>query len=214
MSEKIKEDFLPIPEFPNYEINSRLIVRSKKTGRILKATPKLNSVHLYRDKKGFSRTIKTLRVQAESVLDTRDWQPIPSLKNLYEITPEGDVRNAKTKKILKVPEDNCCRFHKVGVKRHIKDLLWEVHGILYRPPHLPVSVVIRKNNEAYYFKTLTTAAHFLSKHVPLAESYIKFRLVKRKAEIYGWAITYHDEKSLASVETPKFKVRNSKVFFV
>lgn len=41
---KVRENFLPIPDAPNYEINSQLIMRNRKTKQILS---------LYSDYKNF-----------------------------------------------------------------------------------------------------------------------------------------------------------------
>ncbi len=79
-----------------------------------------------------------------------NFMPIPSLNNLYEISPQGVVRNAKTKHIIQ-PVINIKQNGKYTSKS-VGNLLWEVYGRRrndYYAKNIPVS--IKKGNKKFYF---------------------------------------------------------------
>lgn len=106
----MRENFLTIPDAPDYEINSDLVVRNKTTGRVLKPIVKDGNAY-YRLTLGGAkfRTAKTFRRQAVDAVGNSIFEPIPSTGGRYEINNAGIVRNALTKKKLK-PRKNPSDF--------------------------------------------------------------------------------------------------------
>ena len=88
--------------------------------------------------------------------------PIPSLNNLYEINPRGEVRNAKTKHVIQPMVHVKINGQCVG--RSINAFLWEVYGTRRKDAYakeIPVSV--EKNGEKYYFQSYSECARFFKK---------------------------------------------------
>lgn len=212
----MKNDFLTIPDAPNYEINSKLVVRNKRTGYILKASPRIgknfNTVTVCNNGKQIKRNVKTFRSQAvtafkDSKLKHDDWwQPIPSLNNLYEINPSGVLRNALTKHVLTVQTSSHFRGYVVtidgkSVSRSVKTLLWEAHGITHKLPHcVPVATTISKGAERLYFPTFAELARFFVRSLNKKFDSVRRQLQKRPATIYGWNITYHKPDDIGNVQ--------------
>ena len=205
----MKNDWLTIPDAPNYEINSDLVCRNKITQKIL--TPqrikRAKGSALYYSLNGYGvniwRTGKSLRRQAAASQGT--FALIPSLGNRYEINKKGVVRNARTKIILKV--DNT-RHHQAYFKdghgrcfaRSIADLLWEVHGIIRPRKFKPIPVLIDDGKQKFFFATMTACAKFLApklfyKWQTLANYMQHFR----KPQIGEWTVTYlvSEDRALA-----------------
>lgn len=216
----MKNDFLTIPDFPNYEINSELIVRNKTTGKILKPRIRRNAnnfcvefVIMRFNGKRSCRNLIFCRTCAESVANKPlDWQPIPSLDGKYEIAPNGDARNAKTKRhILKHRYKNgrfdyIFRIDGKSLCRSINSLLWEVHGIIPNLPHnTPVSISISKGNEKYFFHSINKASFFLAPRVFLGIGTIKLYLSRRYVTICDWKISYHEPEDFSKIKTPRRK---------
>ena len=134
------DNFLTIPDAPNYEINSNLLCRNKLTKHLLtlQLRPGMAPYYSLRNKEKTKFTIKrspkTLRKQAVAAAKPDIFEPIPSANGKYEISPRGVVRNSKTKHILKRKGHGHCVGLRLAngfyVTRAIKDLLWEVHGII------------------------------------------------------------------------------------
>ena len=202
---EIKEDFLIIPDAPNYEINSQLLVRNKKTGRILKPRQKqLRIIVAFQAANGKrqSRDIQSLRNQAISAVKTDVWFSVPSLGNLYEINKKGQLRNARTKRNLKINRDKnfLVWFNNKTLRVTLKSLMWEVFGKFtksYRPPYIPV--IIAKGAIRRRFTSLRSTSKFLSSIIYLSDVHIRKLLSKRIAEIDGWKITYYPPKDLSTV---------------
>lgn len=212
----MKNNFLTIPDAPDYEINSDLIVRKKSTGRILKATPRIgknfSTVTLFNNSKVIKRNVETFRKQAvtafkDSKIKSDDWwQPIPSLNNRYEINPKGVLRNARSKQVLSM--QNCKGFHgyalrlnNKSVRRTVKSLLWETHGITCRLSVCPpIATTIVKGAERLYFSTLADLSKFFvctcNKKFDTVYRYIR----RRPAAAYGWNITYHKPDDIGNVK--------------
>ncbi len=199
---KIKENFLPIPDAPNYEINSQLIVRNKKRGTT--STPYLpaESLSLYVNGKRISRMAGCCRRRAVAEKNKGTWLPIPSLNNLYEINKQGLVRVARTKRIKKPHNKHWYFFIVNGTRKCVPQatLLWEVHGILSRRKFFKrIPVTAEFNDQKVTFETLSTLAKFLAKKTFWAFWTIMKHLSSRVAEFAGWKITYHLPKDLTDV---------------
>lgn len=196
----MKDNFISIPDFPNYEINSQLVVRNKLTGRLLKPyTDTRNNrtiVNLFIDGKRTTRSIALLRKLAvECSVNYNSFVPIYSAP-LYEINRNGTVRNRRTKKILKPFRGSVNTFNlyitdgKRTIRRSISSLLFETFDITpknYRP-HVPL--FISKGNQRFYFNNLSDAASFLAPRLFLSFHSVYYYFRKRKADIYGWHINY------------------------
>ena len=216
----MKNDFLTIPDAPNYEINSELVVRNKTTGQILKhylsATNRTPIVELHNGGKSFCRSVKNLRKIAE--LAKLNWVKVPSLNYLYELSQKGHLRSVKNKYLLKLQKYPFPRGF-VGYQLRINgtvksvslsSLLWECHGIFPTKKKIfkPIPVTIQKESEIKYFPSMTEGAKFLSKVEYYSESGIMQFFRCRKSEIGGWKIKYHEPEDLA--ETKKAKLRIGK----
>ena len=198
----MKNNFLPIPSAPGYEVNSQGFVRNIHTGKILKTykhkdrpTPK---IHI--PKYHIRQTAESLRRQAviehcEKGRKT-SWLPIPSIDGKYEINNRGVVRNTKTKKILKPIICNGCkcvnmwRDNKQN-QRSINNLLWEVHGITKTKQHPRIcSVKIIKEKEHHRFKLQKDCVKFLCEKENYSENYVRKKLGHRVKFFCGWQIFY------------------------
>ena len=133
---------------------------------------------------------------------SENFLPIPSLNNLYEINPQGVVRNAKTKHAIQ-PMVSV----KVGgqcVGRSVNTLLWEVYGKRRKDAYaksIPVSV--EKNGEKYFFQSYAECARFFKKVEHYELTTTKKYLGQRRENIFGWQIKYFDESK------PKVKPEHS-----
>ena len=197
----MKDDFLPIPDAPNYEINSELICRNTKTGYIMK--PRIIKTcqgFCYRftaSDKRITRTAKILRAQAVDAASNNTFEPIPSLDCRYEVNTRGTIRNAKTKRILKrykggvvfvVTKDGKV----IGVNPNT--CLWEVHGYYRKPKWQKVKCSAENERGKHFFDSLSACARFLAPKIFLAVKTVKRHYFdKRRTEIYGWKITYYEE---------------------
>lgn len=194
----MKDDFLIIPDAPNYEINSELICRNKKSGRILtlKSCSKNNrrySIYLKNQIRSTTRSARVLRAQAVAAVSSSTFEPILSLNGKYEINIRGVVRNARTKKIIKPHRRSIGLFNDnhVRIRISVADLLWETHGgIIPVFDNKPISCAVENNQGKHFFKSLKDAARFLAPKVLFAFNTVSDYLCKRKTEICGWKITY------------------------
>lgn len=123
---------------------------------------------------------------------SENFMPIPSLNNLYEINPQGVVRNAKTKHVIQPTVSVKVGGQYAG--RSVNTLLWEVYGTRRKDAYakaIPVSV--EKYGEKYYFQSYAECARFLKRRenyeVPTTRKY----LGERREKIFGWKIKYFDE---------------------
>ena len=196
----IKEDFLPIPDAPEYEINSQLICRNAKSKYILKIFTGTNgqkyfSLHPKHKKHTIKRSPRTLRAQAKSASVRSSFLPISSLGNKYEINNRGTVRNASTKLILK-EKDGSIKLH-VGERKFIckavADLLWEVHGIIRQRRFRPCPCFAENSQGKFFFPHMNACACFLATKIHYAVKTISAHLQRRENDIFGWKITYLDK---------------------
>lgn len=214
----MKEDFLTIPDAPNYEINSELIVRNKKTGKILKGSVRKTKNFCYKvitlcgeNGKSTNRALELLRTVAESAVENDHkqeiWVAVPSLNFRYEVDPDGICRNVRTRKILK-PFNGTYKFSVNGqtVYCSIKDLLWETHGIIRKKEKVPIATTVIKGNSRLFFQSLTSAAQFIASQENYIAGWIYRFLNRREKNIFGWEITYHEPDDLSDVKAPIMRV--------
>lgn len=199
----MKNDFLTIPDAPNYEINSQLICRNKKTGFILK--PKLghNGEKYYRvnfaPRKQSERSAKSFRRQAVAAAAQGKYEPVPSLNNLYEFCCYNNkLRNIRTKK--EVPARGRGRAFTVSINKtffytSVTMLRWELLGEI--PPRnsgVSKPCFLSKDNIQHYFNSRTEATKFLANTVFFSFSYIWQRIAKREENICGWHVNYLEDE--------------------
>ncbi len=197
----MKNDFLPVPDAPQYEINSQLICRNKQTGKILTAIRTEHNYSYYSlrypNKRGtIKRAPKTLRAQALATVKASTFAPIPSLGCRYEINSRGKVRNTRTKLIIKAKKNHSIMVRLSNgkyVNRAIKDLLWEVHGIIKKRRFRPCPCSAENSSGKFFFPHMKACACFLAKRIFCTVSLIYARLIRRENNIFGWIITYLDD---------------------
>lgn len=194
-----KADFLTIPEAPNYEINGYLKVRNKTTGNILKGERRPNRnvvmVLLTTPNGKIKRSTNVLYREAIDTLSTTIWRPINSLGKKYELSPGGDVRNRKTKKLLKpINHDGETYYMLHGDGKYFnksrRSLLNEVylHDIPRKRP--PIKVQISKDSKSYHFETIKDCARFLAERIFYTVPYIEAKLHCRPPTFLGWSLKY------------------------
>jgi len=193
----MRNNFLTIPG-TNYEINSELICRNKKTGYVLKKQLDKNKSFYYSlrrlDQTLFCRSPKFLRRIAKAAAEKSTFEPIYSLDCKYEINKQGVVRNVATKFVLKTKANGKCvsiqlSAHKY-ISRAIADLLWEAHGKIIKRRFRPCPCSAESKSGKKFFDNLAQCARFLSPKVFLAVSTIKNYLCCRNSTVGGWKITY------------------------
>lgn len=208
---KIKENFLPIPDAINYEINSQLLVRNKKTGRILTNKKRIDKnavvTTVWSGTKEIKRSVETFRRQAVAAVSKTIWEPIPSLNGLYELTTTGKCRNVHTKKSLKLINNKNFIGYGFSIKgkqyrRTLKNLLWEVFGKTYKQPHCaPVPNIVFLNGvTAGNFDTLADCARFIARKTTKNFSLLYSRLRRRPLTLCGYTIHYKPTKDLSTVK--------------
>lgn len=136
-------------------------------------------------------------------MKSEKWIQIPVAPK-YEMNRRGDVRNIKTRRIVK-PWQRKDRGHlKIfGLyldegKCHRKQfsqssLLWLTHGIIPRRKdgvRLLVPVIVSRGNERYYFESCSKAAQFIAHRKICTPSGVQYHFSLRREEIYGWRINY------------------------
>lgn len=183
-----EDDWLTIPDAPNYEVNGQCVVRSKKHDRPLKICR--GQYHI-KDAHGvqIGRKGDTFRWQAEAAAGKTEWASIPSLPN-YEIDARGTLRNAKTKRPLKLLHGKYYVFNNGKYTfRSREQLLYEVWGIEPKR-YLIVPVILSKGNSVVYYETSKRAAQFLAEQLHYCFSTMQRRLNRRDAKIGEWSVTY------------------------
>ena len=197
----MKNDWLTIPDAPNYEINSELICRNRRTKKLLK---------IFRDSKNFryyslhskdkSHTIKrnpkTFRSQAEAAAVHGTFEPLPSFNGAYEINKCGVLRNSNTKIVRKTNGSgksyNLKSTDGKYISVSIASLLWEAHGIIFKRRFRPCPCTIERDGQRFTFPNMNACARFLSPKVYLSARGIADHLNRREAVVFGWRVTYHD----------------------
>lgn len=198
----MRENFLTIPDFPNYEINSALVVRNKKTGYLLKPIYRYNKKYYLLCKNGKNSycSAKNLRAQALAAVSTNIWVPVPSLDFKYEFCQAagGKLRNAKTKQLIQ--EIRKGHFHST-INNHklyvsVTKLRWELFGIL--PPatsSFPRQCILSKNRQRFFFDSFSAAARFLADKFSYSVRHYRTFFTKREPVICGWRVNYLDEQT-------------------
>ena len=194
----MRNDWLSIPDAPNYEINSQLICRNKKTGYILKKHLDKRKRFYYsvrrQGQKAFCRSPQFLRRVAEAAIRKDSFAPIPSLGGRYEINERGVVRNTATKKILKRKgHGKCVEIHagqRIFIMRCVADLLWEVHGIILQRRFRPQPCTFENAHGKFSFPNLKAAARHIAKEISYSLSYVYKFFLDRKPQFDDWKISY------------------------
>ncbi len=186
--------FLTIDDAPNYEINPQHVVREKATGKILPQHEKNGKtiVRLLIDGTYVTRLVSKLYKQAiGDYVHYNVFVPIFSAPN-YEINRRGKVRNRKTKRILKLLNNNKVRIYINGQAkdRSISNLLYETFGVKTKNARLSIPLFVSKGNLRFHFDSLAAAARFLSKQLFLSFAAVHSYFTKRRTDIYGWRINY------------------------
>lgn len=123
---------------------------------------------------------------------SENFLPIPSLDNLYEINPQGVVRNVRTKK--EISPFLSFQFKDRHTSRTIASLLLEVHGIKKAVQNVhSIECSCTDGDKKYHFQTLKELAKFLAPKTHYKRKTIEDYLSKRKSEIGIWQIKYFDE---------------------
>lgn len=118
--------------------------------------------------------------------------PIPSLDNLYEINPQGIVRNVKSKRIL--APFLSFQFKDRHTSRTIASLLSEVHRIKKNIQNVhAIECSCTDGDKKYHFQTLKEMSKFLAPKTHYKRRTVEDYLSKRKSEIGIWKIKYFDE---------------------
>lgn len=195
----MKFRFLTIPFATDYEINAKLVCRRKSTGYTLKLLKRTDGSRYYAlfDDGGRRRNFipKSLWRLTVDATKPNTFEPIPSLNGKYEIDTRGNVRNARTKRRLKVSRSNMVTLYIDAnhiVCRSIPDLLWEVHGKPkkgFRPRPCSAENVQGK----WFFKSSQACARFLLGKTKYTLQSLQCYLWRRKPIIDGWTIRYFDE---------------------
>lgn len=192
----MRDDFLTIPGAPNYEINSQLVVRNSRTGKIVKGyfnkTWGSVRVNLYVNKRYAFSDVYDLWEKAVAAHGDY-WEAVPSLNDLYELNPKGILRDAKTKLHLTKCVDGVRKVYHVkmnGVEHvcDVKELLKEVYGIGSGGQGIPVT--LRHDGRVFKFDSLSAAARFLSERTDIKVGTLLGCLNRRDVEIGGWNIKY------------------------
>lgn len=198
-----KSMFLTVPCAPNYEINGFYKVRNKKTGKMKKNSKPTHTnspcVNLYYNGKMISRTAENFyRYALDAYLSASPnagWATCNFLENAYEATNIGEVRNAKTKKILTPQMRGQGVFYNLTLngKRasvSVGKILYEVFGTPYRKSQSPVSVMLQKDGLSYRFDSIAQAAKFLQDKVFYSQHCLKRFMTARQKDICGWQVDY------------------------
>lgn len=199
----MKDNFLTIPCAPNYEINSELVCRNKKTGKILSLCQNSRHDSFYYSLRNpavtkftIKRSPKNLRRQAVAATKVESFEPIPSLHYYYEINQKGIVRNAETKQICKPSHKGIGlllfdRAEKKYKHRSIADLLWEVFGRIPKQRQaIRVPCAAENSQGKFFFPHLAACAKFLAPKIHLSPLTIESYLNERRQSLYGWSISY------------------------
>lgn len=195
---RMRNNFLPIPDAPNYEINSQLICRNRRTKEILGINIDYKKFQYYslrtHWRKGtVKRSPETFRAQAEAATKNGKFEPIGSLNGQYEIDEKGTIRNAVTKRIIKTTRNGKIvnlRCNGVYASRAVADLLWEAHGIIVERRYRPQPCFIENAHGKIFFPYLRACARYLAPKIFYAVSTIAHWLGDRREQIGEWKISY------------------------
>lgn len=198
----MKNDWLTIPDAPNYEINSELICRNRRTKKLLKIFRDSKNFRYYSlRRKDISYTIKrsprTLRNQAEAAVKYSSFEPLPSFNGTYEMNQYGILRNSKSKQIIKLNHSgkgyNLRTLAGEYTTVSTAALLWESHGIIRKRRFRPCPCTIERDGQRFSFPHMNACARFLAPMVYFTAGYIAQHLNRRDPVVFGWQVTYHDD---------------------
>lgn len=104
--QQAKSGWLTIPDAPDYEINSKLQVRNKVTGHMLKLQTGCKTKHYALTQntvtgKFLCRSPKSLFRQAVAAVANDSFVPLLPPLDSYEVNKRGVCRNIRTKKIIR-----------------------------------------------------------------------------------------------------------------
>lgn len=113
--------------------------------------------------------------------------PIPSLNYKYEINQLGEVRNVKTKKILKGKS--------VGKTR--ASLLWEVFGIIpkRRLKAAKIKVSVTQGKCVFRFNSFTECANFLEPKIFYSKKSLITWMSRRRKQIGDCRFVYPENRT-------------------
>ena len=187
-----------IPDAPNYEINSKLQCRNKKTGNVLKPVKNRHNSGYYSlrvtgQKNCVKRTPKILLAQARAAVQPSTFEPVPSLDYKYEVNIHGKVRNAKTKLPIKSYRGIVFVRTEKYISASVNSLLWEVHGII-KATRSPCPCTAENNICIKQFPNMKACARFVAERTH-QKFLTVYRLIYKfhKTELFGWKITYLDK---------------------
>lgn len=199
------DDWLTIPFAPNYEINSDLQVRNKKTGRILKANyrqSKAGQVVLKVGGKHYLRTANVLRDSAMTNIEQSNWIAVPSLNYLYEVNAQGCLRSTNTKRKLKLMNNVQLDSNKLGSYNvsiegkarsvSVRTLLQECHGENLNKLTAKVKCSAMKDHDIIESNSLNDLARILAPRIFYSPKTVANFLSKRQPFIEGYQINYVD----------------------
>ena len=123
---------------------------------------------------------------------SENFLPIPSLNNLYEINPQGVVRNVETKR--EISPFVSFQFKERHTSRTIASLLLEVHGLKKNGQNVhAIECSCADGDKQYHFQTLKALAKFLAPKTHYKRKTVEDYLSRRKSEVGIWKIKYFDE---------------------
>lgn len=138
--------------------------------------------------------------------------PIPSLNNLYEISPKGVVIRSSDKKKL-VPYFSFPIGNGKRTSRTLTSLLFEVYGQKPKTFHnyLPIQCYVTDGEKHYHFQTLRDCAKFLAPKLHYAQKTVEHWLyMHRKKEIGEYKIKYLGRVKFKTEQYGKKKKYNKK----
>jgi len=198
----MRDNFLTIPDAPNYEINSQLIVRNKITGYILKPYTRSSGKSYYQlaqntvTGKAINRQPESLLNQARIALMTSTFATLLSPFDSYEVDPKGRCRNRRTKKLLRCRNGNrYTLFNTFTHKPHsrsVNDLVWEAHG-KKRKGFRPIPVWAENPSGKFFFPNCAACARFLLDKLHYSLHTLSDYLWRRKPSIADWKFSYVDD---------------------
>lgn len=200
-----KETFLTVAEFPKYEINGHLVIRNKRTKRVVNFRNSKGGVPL-RDSTGKLTYRSPVVLYRFALPDGVEWFPIPSLPN-YEITKSGNVRHVKTRRPVVfvgcMADFGLGKSHVHG-RRSKASLLNEVFGKPQTSVQHHVPCTLQRGSRRLFFDTMTDACRFLIKDNFYSLAYTKQLFARRQPVIFGWNVTYLDQDD-DTIQTPTLK---------
>lgn len=133
---------------------------------------------------------------------TEQWKPVPSLLNLYELSSDGRLRNAKTKRLIK-PADRIAFSVTINgrtIRVNRQRLLYNLFGIPITDVRLSnaITCVIEKDGDSIKFGTINAASDFIEQeHRKYGKGYrVKWHLWHREPVVFGFNVSYFDHRGV------------------